>query len=389
MGARQPKTNFRLAWNKKKYIKYFEMSVARRTVLGGCGGLLLAEPAIARMPDEGLDTPHICLSVSTAQGKAGFDRVKQLGISHVIIGGGKFPWDPAELKSRVQLLKGAGLTVGDIGIPWSPKYSGGTNTEFMQDIIYGRPGRDAAIDKVISAIRAAGAAGIPVVEYNFYAHRLEEGYVDAPYAARGDALLESFDYSKVKDLPPLAEEGAHTQEEMWANITYFLKAVVPVAEESNVRLALHPNDPPAPVSRGSQQIMSTLAGWKRLIAIVDSPSNGIIFDCGVTRELGEDPVSVARYFGSRDRIQHVHYRNVLLRVPRQDYTEVYPDMGDNDMLAVMEELVRQRYHLMIFPEHARGFTADREANTGDYAAWAYQVGYSRAMLQAALKLRGL
>jgi mannonate dehydratase len=52
---------------------------------------------------------------------------------------------------------------------------------------------------------------------------------------------------------------------MWANITYFLKAVIPIARESHVRLALHPNDPPAPVSRGSGQIMGSVEGWKRLI----------------------------------------------------------------------------------------------------------------------------
>ena len=100
---------------------------------------------------------------------------------------------------------------------------------------------------------------------------------------------------------------------MWNNITYFLKAVIPVAEESGVRMALHPNDPPAPVSRGSGQIMGTVAGWKKLIGIVNSPANGITFDCGVTREMGENPVEVCRYFGSRDRINHVHFRNVRVR----------------------------------------------------------------------------
>ena len=54
-----------------------------------------------------------------------------------------------------------------------------------------------------------------------------------------------------------------------------------------MRLALHPNDPPAPISRGSGQIMGTVEGWKRLIDIVPSPSNGITFDCGVTREMGQ------------------------------------------------------------------------------------------------------
>ena len=65
----------------------------------------------------------------------------------------------------------------------------------------------------------------------------------------------------MKDLPLLATEGAHTLSEMWRNITHFLKAVIRFAEKANVRLALHPNDPPFPTSRGSQQIMATLEGW--------------------------------------------------------------------------------------------------------------------------------
>src|SRR2546428_420402 len=139
--------------------------------------------------------------------------------------------------------------------------------------------------------------------------------------------------------PPLPDEGAHNLEEMWANVTYFLKAVVPVAQESGVRLALHPNDPPAPISRGSGQIMGSVEGWKRLVDIVPSTSNGITFDCGVTREMGQDPVEVCRYFGSRDRINHVHFRNVRVRVPYEKYTEVFIDEGQVNMFAVMKELV--------------------------------------------------
>jgi len=356
------------------------MRISRRAALMAGGAAWLAGPALA-MPQEGPDTPHLCL-ILPSMDAAAVSRVLQLGITHVILGGVPFPWDAGDLAARVRRLKEMGVTVGDIGIPWSGKAGA-----FMHDIVYARPGRDAQIEKVIASIRAAGAAGIPVVEYNFYAHRLEEGYFDAPDPARGGAVLESFHYDRVKNLPPLPDEGAHTLDEIWASVTYFLKAVVPVAEKAHVRLALHPNDPPAPVSRGSQQIMSTLAGWKKLVGIIDSPSNNIIFDCGVTRELGEDPVAVARWFGSRDRIGHVHYRNVRLRVPREDYTETYPDMGDNDMLAVMEELVRQGYRRMIFPEHARGLGVDRALKDNDYAAWAYHVGYARAMLQAALELK--
>ncbi len=305
-------------------------------------------------------------------------KIKQLGVDYVLSGGPPIPWQEADLRARMERLKAAGLTLCNLMIAGFP------------DTLYGKPGRDEEIDKVRQSIRAAGKVGLPVVEYNFYAHRIVEGYYEETGGA--GAGLTAFDYDKVKDLPPLPNEGAHSLEEMWSNITYFLKAVVPVAEESNVRLALHPNDPPAPLSRGSKQIMGTVAGWKRLIDIVPKPANGITFDCGVTREMGEDPVEVCRYFGSRDRINHVHFRNVRVRKPYEKYTEVFLDEGQVDMFAVMKELVRQKYPRAVYPEHPRALDADRERpgfrtyypGGGGYTGYAYNVGYARAMLQAAL-----
>ena len=330
-------------------------------------------------------TPKICLEVGTSplavgpDDEAGARRVKQLGVEHVIARyPGPIPWEEARLKELIDRLRGHGVTVGNLMIIGFP------------DTIYGRPGRDAEIDKVIRSIRAAGKVGLPVIEYNFYAHRLIEGYYEE--IGRAGAGMTAFDYDKVKDLPPLEQVGAHSAEKMWANLTYFLKAVVPVAEQSGVRAGLHPNDPPAPISRGSGQIMSTLAGWKRLVDIVKSPSNGITFDCGVTRELGEDPLEVCRYFGGRDCINHVHYRNVKVRKPYEKYTEVFLDEGDINMFLVMKELVRQGYPRLIYPEHPRpSTTTARGRNSGPfypggggYAAIAFNVGYARAMLQAAL-----
>jgi mannonate dehydratase len=256
--------------------------------------------------------------------------------------------------------------------------------------IYNRAEKDADIEKVIKSIRAAGAVGLPVVEYNWYAHRAMEGYFEE--TGRAGAGWTGFDYERMKGLPPLENEGAHTLDEMWANITYFLKAVIPEAEQAKVRLALHPNDPPAPLSRGSQQIMATIEGWKKLISIVNSPSNGITFDCGVTREMGGDPVEVCRYFGSRDRINHMHFRNVKVQKPYERYTEVFIDEGENDMFAVMKELVKQKYTRLIYPEHPRGIDYDRQQPNfkpqypggGGYAGFAFNVGYTRAMMQAAL-----
>ncbi len=207
------------------------------------------------------------------------------------------------------------------------------------------------------------------------------------------AGLTAFDYERMKDLPALPLEGIHSLEEMWGNITYFLQAVIPAAEEAHVRLALHPNDPPVATSRGSGQIMGTVEGWKRLIEVVSSPSNGITFDCGVTREMGHDPVEVCRYFGSRDRINHVHYRNVRVRKPYESYTEVFIDEGENNMFAVMRELVRQKYPRLIYPEHERALDVDRERGIrnqypggGGYTGMVYDIAYARAMMQAALSV---
>jgi mannonate dehydratase len=364
--------------------------LSRRRLIQAAGAVALPFPATAAAVVSGTrrestETPKICLEIGDsalaggAADQAGARRVKQLGVDHVIARySERIPWQETQLRELIERLKGHGLTVGNIMI------SGFPNT------IYGRAGRDQEIDKVIQSIRAAGKVGLPVIEYNFYAHRLTEGYYEE--TGRAGAGMTAFDYDKVKALPPLEREGAHSLDEMWANITYFLKAVVPVAEQAGVRLALHPNDPPAPISRGSGQIMSTLAGWKRLIDIVKSPSNGLTFDCGVTRELGEDPVEVCRYLAARDCINHVHYRNVRVQKPYEKYTEVFLDEGDNNMFLVMKELVRQKYPRLIYPEHPRALDYDRERPNfrvrypggGGYAAYAFNVGYTRAMLQAAL-----
>ena len=102
---------------------------------------------------------------------------------------------------------------------------------------------------MIKSIKVAGKCGLPVVEYNWYAHRAMEGYFAEE--GRAGSGTTGFDFARevdsagkkvaFKDLPALEQEGAHTLDEMWTNIGYFLKAVIPVAEKSNVRLALHPS----------------------------------------------------------------------------------------------------------------------------------------------------
>jgi mannonate dehydratase len=371
------------------------LDISRRDFLVGMGTALIA-PALSPwavgaqpgakpwwlgdgLPQESADTPKIACPIELRGGVTdeAIRSVKQLGVYHVLSGGPPIPWTVSQLQPIVERLKAHGIALGNLMIDGFP------NT------IYGRPGRDEEIEKIRQSIQAAGKVGLPVIEYNFYAHRAMEGYYEE--TGRGGAGLTGVDYDRMKNLKPLPKEGAWTLKEMWANITYFLKVVIPVAEKANVRLALHPNDPPFPLSRGSQQIMATLDGWKHLIEIVDSPSNGITFDCGVTRELGEDPVAVCRYFGSRDRINHMHYRNPHVMKPYVKYDEGFIDEGDVNMFDVMRELLDVKYTREIYPEHPRALDYDRERGPirgypggGGYTGDVYDIAYAKAMLQAAL-----
>lgn len=332
-----------------------------------------AMAAAVTWPPEGV-TPRICLGAGPAPEH--LKNLKQVGVDYVLGGGPRIPWTEESLKERMAPYEAAGIKVINLMI-------GGFNK-----VIWGQPGADEETENVIKSIRAAGKVGLPVIEYNFYAYRLTEGYKEE--IGRGGAGMTAYDYEISKSLPP-KESGTHTRAQQLKRAEGFLKAIVPEAEKAKVRLALHPNDPPVPLSRGSEQIMASFDQWKTYLNLVKSPYNGMTYDCGVTREMGEDPVAVCRYLGERDCINHVHFRNVRVRKPYVDYTEVFLDEGQVNMFAVMKELVRQKYPRGLYPEHPRALDIDRERGIGNtypggggFAGEIFNVGYTKAMLQAAL-----
>ncbi len=323
----------------------------------------------------GPSQPKMCMNGSPD--RSYMRKIKQLGVDYVLTGGPQIPWTEKSLTEVMDQYKEEGLKVINMMI-------GG-----FDKIIYGREGRDEELRKVEDSIRAAGNVGLPVVEYNFYAHRFVDGYYNTE--ARGGAGTLSMDYNRAKDLPPAPGEGkGQTAEMMWNNLTWFLRAIIPVADKAGVRMALHPNDPPVPVSHGHAQIMATFNDWKRLVSIVDSPSNGMTYDCGVSMEIGEDPLEVLQWLGSRDRINHIHYRNVVVTTPSLKYEEVFFDEGQVNMFEVMKEIFRIGYKFGLYPEHPRALDYDREhpggvgKNPGDagYTGWTYNVAYTKAMMQA-------
>lgn len=327
----------------------------------------------------GPDAPKLCVGASSKASKEEMQQIKQMGSDYVLMGGPKIPWTEQGLKEIMDRFKAEGLTVINMMIGGHP------------NSIYGREGRDEEIRNIQDSLRAAGTVGLPCVEYNFYAHRLMEGYYEMK--GRGGSGITAFDYERGKKLPN--DAGIlQTSEMLWDSLSYFLKAVIPVAEKVGVRMALHPNDPPIPLTHGHAQIMATFKDWKHLLDIVDSPSNGMTYDCGVSLEMGEDPLQVLRYLASRDRINHMHYRNVTVQQPYVKYQEVFFDEGQVNMFAVMREVFKLGYKHGIYPEHPRAFDYDKEhprgirgyPGGGGYTGQTYNVAYTKAMMQAVASL---
>ncbi len=247
------------------------------------------------------------------------------------------------------------------------------------NILLGLEGRDEDLEVIKANIEMAGRVGIGVLTYSFTALRASEGYAARIGGGRGGSNLRDFDYDRIKGLPPYDSVGSHSNEVMWDRLAYFLEAVIPTAEKAGVRLAVHPNDPPVPEYRGVAQPLGDMVGMKRLIEVVDSPSNCVYFDTGVTTEKGADAAEMIKYFGFRNRIAAVHFRNVRVEVPRYKYVEVFHDEGDCDLFKCMQAFHQVGYDGLIDPDHTPGIVGDTPDSR---MGWAFAIGQIVAMRNA-------
>jgi len=282
-------------------------------------------------------------------------------------------WDVEELRRMRARTAQFGLEATSKALPLSGA------------ILLGRPSRDKDLDTIRHDIRVAGEAGLSVLTYSFTALRASEGYYSLDGGGRGGAHLRAFDNNRIKDLPPIESVGTHTREQMWERLEYFLRAVVPTAEEAGLALALHPNDPPVEVFRGVGQPVRSLTDLRRVVETVDSPANCIYLDTGVLTEMGEDAPAAIRWFGGRRRIGTVHFRNVIVQRPYDEYVETFLDAGECDMATCMRAFAEVGYDRDLDPDHSPGFDGD---TVDTHIGWAYAIGQMLGLRAAALSELG-
>ncbi len=254
-------------------------------------------------------------------------------------------------------------------------------TNGFEKIKRGLPGRDEQIAWVLNALHAMGEAGVPVMAYNFKL-LLSKYLRSAPARGRGGAEYIAFDYEAYLRNPAPAENPPIGEQQMLANLRYYLAAIIPAAEKAGVRLALHPDDPPMPRGlpplAGAAHIASSFDDYRRIFDLVPSRSNGMLFCQGCVKEMqGVDVYEGIREMGAIDKIVMVHFRNVRGSFPK--FEETFVDNGEVDMFRAMQAYRDIGFKGPFSLDHSPHFPGE------DIANQAFVIGYMRALIQAAYR----
>jgi mannonate dehydratase len=294
--------------------------------------------------------------------------LKAIGVDELSIHPSPPAWDG---RSRLdywlemsRLARSHGLALTNVG------------TKTWEDIALGTAGCEAALEAWCTLLRDLGKAGIRSLGYTFQ----PGGYFRTePTPGRGGARYSSFDYERLKRDEPRRPEIDEPQ--LWENLDRFLGAVLPVAEEAGVLMALHPDDPPvAEPLGGAARIVSSLKHFERIFDMRPSPSHAMLFCQGCVAEMGEDVPAAIRRMGKAGKIAYVHFRNIRGSAGR--FQEVFVDEGDQDMYEAMKAYREVGFQGPFMMDHTPGFPDD---------AWTFQagrgfaVGYIRALIQAAYR----
>ena len=286
-------------------------------------------------------------------------------------------WSAASLTRLRERVESFGIRLEMVPLPLSSVYI--TKSENPNIMLGKSPERDREIDDICQMIRNAARAGIPALKYNMSILGVVR---TEPTPGRGGAHYSTFVYGKASQDPPLTEAGPISEEAAWERITYFLKRVMPVAEEYKIRMACHPHDPGMPRDqgfRGVHRVLGSVDGLKRFIEIAPSPYHGLNFCQGTVSEMldkpGEQIFDVIRYFGARGKIFNVHFRNI--RGGFLNFQETFPDDGDVNMIRTMRVYREIGYDGMLMPDHVPRIDGDAAGKQ----AFAYAYGYIRALIQ--------
>ena len=256
----------------------------------------------------------------------------------------------------------------------------------MEEVTLNLPGRDAKVAEYLAYIRLLGKAGI---HYSTYAH-MGNGIWSSPQReeTRGGADARALRLNTAVGRwagktwqQPLSHGRRYTEEELWDNYTFFIRKVMPVAEEAGVYIGIHPDDPTGFDLAGVPRcIFGNFAGYQRALEIANSPNIGVCLCVGSWIEGGERTgkhvVDAIRHFAGQKKLFKIHFRNVTAPLP-EGFIETFPDDGYVDMSKVMRGLHESGYTGAVISDHLPNMVGGRRSSE------AFALGYMRGLIQAA------
>lgn len=242
-----------------------------------------------------------------------------------------------------------------------------------EDIKLGAPGAEKYIDAYIRNIRLLAKYGVKTVCYNFMPvfdwlrselkKPLADGSNSLAYCDEtvqkmnpltGDLSLpgwdESYTKGELKEL--LARYNEVDEEKLFANLKAFLEKIIPVCEECDVKMGIHPDDPPWGIF-GLPRIITDKAHLERFLKLVDSPYNGVTFCTG---SFGADKRNDLKEMIhiAKGKIPFAHIRNVKHGEGR-DFQETshLTEGGSLDIFGVVQTLLDTGFDGYVRPDHGR------------------------------------
>lgn len=272
-------------------------------------------------------------------------------------------WPLESLRALRRRIESAGL-----------KFEVVESVPMHEDIKLGKPSRDRYIDNFKQNIRHCAAVGVKVICYNFMpvfdwtrtemAMALPDGSTTLAFDSAQVAAIDpergislpGWDTSyRPDELRGLLDEYKNVDEEaLWRHLEYFLRAIIPVADEVGVRMAMHPDDPPRPIF-GLPRIIKNRDDLQRLVDIVDSPANGITLCSGsLGADLGNDIPSLVRTFGGMGRIHFAHIRNVSVKPDGTFFESPHLSCeGSLDLAEIVKAYYEVGGDVYVRPDHGR------------------------------------
>ena len=233
--------------------------------------------------------------------------------------------------------------------------------------------RDESIEKVIKMLPIMRSLNIETICFNWMAHigwlRTSSNILE-----RGGALVTGFDFNDFKPI-----NANITADELWANYKYFLDAVVPEAEKNNIKLALHPDDPPLPKLGDVSRIMITADNVKKAIYDIH-PSDilGVTMCQATFHMMGEDVEQVIRDLA--DKIYFVHFRNAVGN--KLKFRETFHDNGNLDMGKLILLYKELGLNVPVRVDHVPTLVGE-DTEVAGYAAMGrlFAIGYLKGLLE--------